>query len=458
MPGFSDSFQNYLLPNDNVTKNAMTSGMIVLDTNVLLSAYRFAPTARGELLSVLDGVADRIWIPNRVAEEFHRNRLQVISDYDSAYMPVLDALCEMQENLNGDLASKVAQLANRAALTDAEKGGLLGPLTASIMAAISTVDNLRKAHGITDLRTNDEILARFQQLFDNRTGSAFNESDLKAAITEAERRTANRIPPGYLDSKKSEPYGDYFIWRQALLEVRSRSAANLVFVTGDVKEDWYLIIKGKTIGARPELAGELQHEANAQLIMMNTTSFLFHAREHLNAAVSPETIRQAEALPTSSNNLQRKSAQKQRSKKELDRLERRVDERRKFIYLLQGALTERMRNEPVDADEIRVLQNQLNHAVDSERILTRRLTRMRIDFQDTEPIIENVGADDEVEALFAEIEAGDLRISKLQDDIEACLKRGYAENSPEVADLRRQLDFTEHRRLSLIRQLDEVQE
>jgi len=75
----STPFQYYLAPDDGQTKAAVTSGMVVLDANVLLSAYRFAPPARNELLSALERVANRAWIPHRVAEEFHRNRLKVIA-------------------------------------------------------------------------------------------------------------------------------------------------------------------------------------------------------------------------------------------------------------------------------------------------------------------------------------------------------------------------------------------
>jgi hypothetical protein len=41
--GFSCQFGHYIPPSPDAIKQAMVGGMIVLDTNVLLSAYRFAP-------------------------------------------------------------------------------------------------------------------------------------------------------------------------------------------------------------------------------------------------------------------------------------------------------------------------------------------------------------------------------------------------------------------------------
>jgi hypothetical protein len=89
---FSNPFRHYLPPDSDVIKNAMTSGLIVFDTNILLNAYRFAPNARRQLMSVLALVSERTWIPHRVAEEFHKNRLAVMADYDAAYTSVADPL------------------------------------------------------------------------------------------------------------------------------------------------------------------------------------------------------------------------------------------------------------------------------------------------------------------------------------------------------------------------------
>ena len=146
--GFTDPFRYYLPPDANAIKSAMTSGLIVLDTNVLLSAYRFAPAARDELLSVLDSIVDRIWIPHRVAEEFHRNRLEVISDQDAAYMPVLEALRLAQSSLDEELQSRIAQLANRAALSDSEGTELIRLVTKSTESAARAVEKLRKAPAV----------------------------------------------------------------------------------------------------------------------------------------------------------------------------------------------------------------------------------------------------------------------------------------------------------------------
>jgi rRNA-processing protein FCF1 len=376
LSGFTGPFRHYLPPDDNVIKSAMTAGLVVLDTNVLLSAYRFAPAAREELLSVIERISDRIWIPNRVAEEFQKNRLEVIADYDAAYLPVIEALQTLQESLDDELDPKIAQLANRAALSDIQRTNLLELVAKSTEAATLAVKRLRKEHGLADLRGDDAILSKFQLLLDDKTGSPLSEEDLGKAVDEAKHRIEQRIPPGYLDAKKADPYGDYIVWKQTMLEMAIRKVPFLVFVTSDNKEDWYRVLKGKTISARPELAKELMDQADAQLVMLNTTSFLFHARKYLNAKVSPETIRQSEALPKRDSRSDRSSQQNElrgRRMRDMDRLLGRISSRQVLITAIQEALENRLQEDPDgESPETIALQRHLEESRNSERILKRR--------------------------------------------------------------------------------------
>jgi hypothetical protein len=291
---FSEQFQHYVVPDSGIIKDAMTSGLIVFDTNILLNAYRFAPAARKQLMSVLARVADRTWIPHQVAEEFHKNRLGVMADYDAAYASVTKPLEAAQRKLEEDITPLISQLANRTALTNEEKSHLLDLLADSTKSTMSAIEELRQGHGLGDLRTSDPILSEYQTLYGDKVGRPFSEKEYSEALKEAQHRIDSRIPPGYCDSKKTESFGDYFIWEQVLVEVSNRQISFLVFVTADAKEDWHQIVKGNTICARPELAKELMVRTKARLVILSLPSFLFHASEYLDADVSVETIRQSE--------------------------------------------------------------------------------------------------------------------------------------------------------------------
>ncbi|MEU5790958.1 PIN domain-containing protein [Micromonospora purpureochromogenes] len=302
--GFSDGFTHFLAPSDDTIRKALTDGMVVLDTNVLLSAYRFASRAREELFLALERLRERLWIPHQVGLEFHRNRLEVMADRMTTYDSVLNSISTHKSTVGTDLENKIRFLSNRAALTDAERDKLLGELSRLFEPLEQSVQRLSADHAQSDNEHEDAVLARLQRIVGERIGDEFDEATKEEAGKEAARRIKEQIPPGFKDADKPSKHGDYFVWRQILNEAKQRTPGYLVFVTGDQKEDWYLKVKGKNVGARPELVEEAKRVCDVQLVMMNTQSLLHHAKKHLNANVSAETIRQAGEIPTSNSSLE----------------------------------------------------------------------------------------------------------------------------------------------------------
>jgi hypothetical protein len=376
--GLSDRFDHYLPPTAGATKSAITSGLVVLDTNVLLSLYRFAPQAREELLSAMERLAERLWIPDQVALEFHRNRLNVMADHDMAYSPVIDTLARHQNAIGEEVAQRLRELANRVALSDEDRNRLLRLLSTSLSPLRNAVVELRNKHGLADPLGEDPILSRLQRLFQDRVGAPLADDEQSAAEAEAARRIGNKEPPGYKDASSC---GDYLVWRQTLAEAAKRSLSWLLFVTSDVKEDWYYIIKGRTVSARPELVQEAHSEANTQLVMLNTQAFLYHARDYLNATVSAETLRQAEVAQTDSEKTRidvsattathRKTINLLRT--DIARLNKRINRREEAIEALREAIRAlAASNDPADSAKASTLRRQLNHAEATRPNLTQR--------------------------------------------------------------------------------------
>jgi hypothetical protein len=99
-----------------------------------------------------------------------------------------------------------------------------------------------------------------------------------------------------MDKAKPDPTGDYLVWKQLMQEAGKRKRST-VLITDDRKEDWYRREHGLTLGARYELREEMMSEAGVPFLIMTTETFLLHARDYLNVAVSPETVDQAKELP-----------------------------------------------------------------------------------------------------------------------------------------------------------------
>jgi rRNA-processing protein FCF1 len=293
---FSGSFLQYLPPDENRTRVAITEGMVVVDTNVLLDAYRYTTAARNELFAALRALKDRLWIPHQVALEFHKNRASVIASHGDSYSDISKSITNFRKKYEDELANGIREFANRVSLPADDQKQLLRTLDQALGNLQRQVNDLQARHGISErFLFEDPVLRELQTLLDGHVGHTPSADEAATARTEAERRVREDIPPGFKDSAKDDPCGDYLLWHQALCEVRQRSVP-LVFVTRDSKCDWFLRIKGKMLGALPALVEEARAIAGVDFLALPTRSFLIHTKSYLNIVVSESTLKQTEAL------------------------------------------------------------------------------------------------------------------------------------------------------------------
>jgi PIN like domain len=97
------------------------------------------------------------------------------------------------------------------------------------------------------------------------------------------------------NKKNGDPIGDYLIWIETLEEA-ARLKVDVLFVTGDTKEDWWRQERGQAKGPHPQLAEEMQNAAGVRLFMLRPASFLKHAGDLLHVKVSPESVQDAQRV------------------------------------------------------------------------------------------------------------------------------------------------------------------
>jgi len=142
---------------------------------------------------------------------------------------------------------------------------------------------------------SDDIKDSLEELFADRVGTPFSRDEIEGFIKEGAERYAEKIPPGYEDIKKGggselfvdrcKPYGDFFVWLQ-MLDKAKADKVSIIFITGDVKGDWWSSFQGKTVGPLPALIEEFQVKTGMKFYMYTPHRFLERANEHLKQAVS----------------------------------------------------------------------------------------------------------------------------------------------------------------------------
>jgi PIN domain-containing protein len=260
------SYPGYYRPTKSDFETLWAKGIFAFDANVLLGVYRYSVPTRDNLLSVLEGLKERIWLPYQAGLEFHRNRLAVITAQEKLFDDARDALKTEATKLEGHTF-------------------LDAPVVAAFKKQVGeALDSLKKAReSHADLFHEDPLRDRLTALFEGRVGQPYDAEKLKTLEATASARIGAKVPPGYEDAgkKDSRQYGDVILWFQ-LVDQAKATKTPLLFVTDERKDDWWFRHSGQTVGPRPELIEEFQREAGVPFYMYRPDQFLEHAQSSLN--------------------------------------------------------------------------------------------------------------------------------------------------------------------------------
>ncbi|MGW1910595.1 PIN domain-containing protein [Streptomyces sp. NPDC002076] len=288
---FTVGYEEFWRKPAHFVDDAIKSSSIILDTNAVLNLYRMKPSARDEYIKVLEAVAERIWIPRQVADEFHRNRLSSVAGHANSLKEKSEAVSSAADGLR----KAVRDFYKLHSLADGRSSEYLTPVNNSISQIIDSIMVEVEEYDLNPgtLLSRDPILERLAILFDERVGDGIPRDRQDEVKKEAVRRGSEGIPPGYVDVKKKGEggIGDYLIWAE-ILDYAATVKRSVLFVSTDIKEDWIRIQCGLPVGPRPELVREMRETAGVSFHQLPLATFLARASIVLNVRVSQNTIDQ----------------------------------------------------------------------------------------------------------------------------------------------------------------------
>lgn len=287
--GLYDGFEGFLNHDERRSADALREGLVVPDTNVLLSLYKYNPGTRNDMLLALGSVEDRLWIPHQVLVEFWRNRRRVLTEHRDSVLKIREAIAKVPVSVASELERyrKITRDGNDdiASLT-VEIGATIKDLTAVIDEAIETIVDPGAPTAA------DPVLTALAELVADRVQPKPSPEERDRRQVEGMRRVERRVPPGYLDGDKSRAEyaaGDFLVWVSAAQEAIERQLP-LTIITADVKEDWWERSRESLIGPRPELVEEFTTWGGRGLSLLQPETFLRLARDYLQVDVAAESI------------------------------------------------------------------------------------------------------------------------------------------------------------------------
>lgn len=268
--------------------NAIKTGDVVLDTNVLLLPYGAGANSLKQVVGVFTKLKTegRLFLPAQVAREFVKNRPNKLS--------------ELQQGLSDKISRYVAldKLSFPILEGVAEYNQLNQALEKSfkLKAELSKIASLL-VKTIRSWEWNDPVNTAYRDVF---TIDRIIEPKIERAETLAElaRRQRLQIPPGYKDAAKEDlGIGDFLIWK-SILELGAKNKKHIIFVSGDEKADWQHRAGGSGFLPRYELMDEYRRASGGKsfyIIQLSNLLELLEAKQESIEEIKKEEERIQEA-------------------------------------------------------------------------------------------------------------------------------------------------------------------
>ncbi|MET9260833.1 PIN-like domain-containing protein [Amycolatopsis sp. NPDC004079] len=260
------------------------AGTIVLDTNALLNLYRYSPDVREKFINGLSAVATRLWSPYQVAAEFHELRVGIIREQNGLNKEIIDAL----ESAFNQVSAKLKRYKKNPVLDMDSIEKKVREFAEKTKSEVSQEYGKKfSKHGLTP--QSDSVLIAVGELYDGRVGDGFDDETLAEIYKEGESRYKNKVPPGFLDSRKggNRMYGDLVLWKE-IIAYSAEKKVDVLFVTDDAKEDWWWKSQGEILGPLPDLRQEFHKETGRLFYAYSPVKFIEEvgAKFELNLAAT----------------------------------------------------------------------------------------------------------------------------------------------------------------------------
>jgi hypothetical protein len=269
------AFHQYLRPPQEELGKLWQQGLLSFDASVLLNIYGYSKKTRDDLVEFIEKHSARVRLPHQFGLEFARNRSSVIVKQVHNYLRVEEALRKI-------MTTEIAPKRDHPFLSKKS--------TRAFQAIMDELEESRKA--MEKLVGSDPYADRIFDIFEGKVGTCPTSEERLRLETEAQARYDKLTPPGFADIKEKgapDGYGDCIAWQQ-LMEIAAKEKKGAILVTDDVKEDWWLLERGRTLGPRPELLEEFTRVTEQRFYMYTSENFLRAAREFTSDEIREDVL------------------------------------------------------------------------------------------------------------------------------------------------------------------------
>ena len=226
--------------------------IFVLDTNVLLLPYTTTSSGFEEIKKAFSKLISKnqLLVPAQVAREFAKNRPEKIKT-------LFQQLNVIKSKIHKPVTGQYPLLESLEEYKNAvELEKQIQDVQSQYAKKINEIlDNIKQ------WRWDDPISSVYKELFKPQFITDLNVSE-EDILKDLERRNKFSIPPGFNDkSKDDHGVGDLIIWL-TILQIAKEQNKDIVFISGDEKNDWFYRSENQSLYPRFELITEFKNNTN----------------------------------------------------------------------------------------------------------------------------------------------------------------------------------------------------
>lgn len=236
--------------------------IIVLDSSAILDIYKHDRAYSHNLLKAYQINLDKVWIPNQVSIEVERNQHRV----EASRKKEIDRLPKKINESIGRLKQNISSLLkNPRKFNYPSIPGLNTQLESKIDELEQiVVDYEKKLCSIVEDKQSGIVSKFLKELEkEGKVGKGYDIFDKLAIYIEGNIRYELNIPPGFEDAEPKDKqdktatrkFGDLIIWKEILDKINS-DRKSLLFITSDIKCDWWELDEEKKIIDKHKMLNE----------------------------------------------------------------------------------------------------------------------------------------------------------------------------------------------------------
>ena len=271
--------------------------IFVFDTNIYLDLLRHSKSASIELLRLYQTITEDLRLPEQVYKELNKNISivsgQRISNIKTAGTTIKNAInaCSTSVRLQIDifLRHKFADASRLSDIANTEFESIKNTLSDYIEGVVSNNNSFLAVSDVNDF---------YSSVWLAHTQDAYKPSKLMGIYTDGTIRYRYKVPPGYMDdpqnNKESQKdgtdiFGDLILWNQ-IIDISHIERHDIVFITADIKEDWFVLDGKRPVSPREELLSEFSEKSNGHNICFLTSELFVKYLSNIKAIDTDEAL------------------------------------------------------------------------------------------------------------------------------------------------------------------------